>query len=158
MRYILNSLTSLLASVERIWSSGLEFSLSSAASLAIRLYVGWVFFKAGLTKIADWESTLELFEYEYAVPLLPTNIAAFLGTAGELLLPPLLALGLFSRFSAAGLFVVNAVATISIYEDIEGTYGLGLHYMWGLMLAYVMIHGGKLISVDHILKGKLRIR
>lgn len=151
----MKSLISLLASIERIWASGLELYLSSLASLLARVYVGWVFFKSGLTKIADWESTLELFEYEYAVPLLPTNVAAFLGTAGELLLPPLLILGLFSRFSAFGVFCINAVAIISTFEDIEGTYGLGLHYIWGLLMIYVVIHGGKLISLDHLFKRKL---
>ena len=147
--------TDILIKIESIWAGGLELWLSSVLSLNFRFYVAWVFFKAGLTKIADWESTLELFEYEYAVPLLPTNVAAFMGTAGELLLPPLLALGLFSRFAAAGLFVVNAIAIISTFEDIEGTFGLGLHYIWGLMLIYVMVHGGKLASADYFVRSKL---
>jgi putative oxidoreductase len=29
---------------------------------AARFYVAWVFFKAGLTKLRDWDSTLLLFE------------------------------------------------------------------------------------------------
>ena len=59
--------------------------------LALRLFIASVFFKAGLTKIEDWDTTLFLFTEEYSVPLLPPALAAFLGTAGELLLPPLLA-------------------------------------------------------------------
>ena len=39
--------------------------------LFCRLWVAYVFFNSGLTKIATWDSTLYLFEYEYQVPLLP---------------------------------------------------------------------------------------
>jgi putative oxidoreductase len=62
-----------------------------------------VFFRSGLTKIQSWETTLTLFEFEYAVPLLPPVAAANLGTAAGLFLPALLALGLLGRLSALGL-------------------------------------------------------
>lgn len=81
--------------------------------LALRLYIASVFFKAGLTKIEDWDTTLFLFTEEYSVPLLPPTLAALLGTAGELLLPPLLAIGLAGRFAALGLTVVNAMALLA---------------------------------------------
>ncbi len=42
-------------------------SLLPIALLLGRLYVAWVFFKAGLTKIDDWGTTLFLFEEEYSV-------------------------------------------------------------------------------------------
>ena len=86
------------------------------AQLAARLYVAQVFFASGLTKIRDWDITLALFEDEYQVPLLSPALAATLGTAGELVLPVLLAFGLAGRFAAAGLSVVNAVAVISLAE------------------------------------------
>ena len=35
----------------------------SLLSLALRLFVGWQFFKAGLTKVDDWSVTLALFQY-----------------------------------------------------------------------------------------------
>ncbi len=44
--------------------------------LFCRLWVAWVFFNSGLTKIATWDSTLYLFELEYQVPLLPWELAA----------------------------------------------------------------------------------
>ncbi|MFS1444498.1 DoxX family protein, partial [Vibrio sp. 10N.286.46.E10] len=61
--------------------------------LFCRLWVAWVFFNSGLTKIATWDSTLYLFELEYQVPLLPWELAAYMGTAAELILPVFLALG-----------------------------------------------------------------
>ena len=65
--------------------------------LFCRLWVAWVFFNSGLTKIATWDSTLYLFELEYQVPLLPWELAAYMGTAAELILPVFLALGLLTE-------------------------------------------------------------
>ena len=62
-------------------------SLQPAAQLAARLYVAKVFFFSGLTKLRDWEITVALFTDEYQVPLLSPELAALLGTAGELVLP-----------------------------------------------------------------------
>jgi putative oxidoreductase len=84
--------------------------------LAARWYVAGVFFSAGLTKLRDWDTTILLFENEYSVPLLPPLWAAWGGTLGELLLPPLLLLGLLDRLPALGLLVVNVVAVLSLQE------------------------------------------
>lgn len=92
--------------------------MSPAVDLAIRLYIAWVFFKSGLLKIQSWESTLALFEYEFAVPLLPPPMAAYLGTTAELVLPVLLALGLAGRFAALALLLFNIVAVMS-YPDLS---------------------------------------
>jgi putative oxidoreductase len=120
--------------------------------LAIRLWVANVFWKSGLTKIKSWDSTLMLFEYEYSVPLLPTNVAAFLATGAELLFPVLLLLGLASRFSALSLFILNCVAVIS-YPDISAA-GIKDHILWGTMLAVIFFHGPGLLSADHFLRRK----
>lgn len=124
-----------------------------ALDLAIRLYVANVFFKAGLTKIASWDTTLMLFEYEYAVPLLPTELAAYLATAVELTVPVLLAIGLAGRFSALVLFVFNYVAVIS-YPDLSPG-GLKDHFYWGFLLLVTLLHGPGKLSVDHLIRGYL---
>jgi putative oxidoreductase len=118
--------------------------------LAARLYVAWVFFKAGLVKIADWSSTLALFRDEYSVPLLPPELAAYLGTFGELVFPVLLALGLAGRFSAAGLFVVNVMAVVSYPAlfGLECPAGLNAHAFWGATLAALVAFGPGSISLD----------
>ena len=54
---------------------GLDF-LSPAADLAARLWLADVFWKSGLTKIANWQTTQMLFNFEYHVPLLSPNVAA----------------------------------------------------------------------------------
>lgn len=123
------------------------------ALLAARLYVTWVFFASGLTKLRDWESTLFLFEEEYSVPFIHFEVAAWLGTAGELILPVLLVFGLLGRFSALGLFIVNIVAVISLEEIAPAAYTL--HILWGLLLAQVFIWGPGMISIDRLVKNRL---
>ncbi|BCL71603.1 NADH dehydrogenase [Vibrio nigripulchritudo ATCC 27043] len=120
--------------------------------LFCRLWVAWVFFNSGLTKIASWDSTLYLFEFEYVVPLLPWELAAYTGTAAELILPVFLALGLFTRPMAAALFVFNIIAVVSyplLWE--KGFYD---HQLWGLMILLNVVWGAGVISADYILKKK----
>ncbi len=63
--------------------------LAPVSILAMRLWVAWVFFKSGLLKMNSWDSTMYLFENEYAVPLLSPEMAAYMGTAAELTVPDL---------------------------------------------------------------------
>jgi putative oxidoreductase len=130
---------------------GLNF-LSPLLDLGLRLYVANVFFKSGLTKIANWQSTLALFENEYAVPLLPSNVAAYMGTAVELGVPVLLVLGFGTRFAAIVLFVFNFIAMIS-YPDLSEA-GRNEHMYWGLLMLVAIFHGPGKLSVDHLIRRK----
>lgn len=120
--------------------------LQPLAQLAARLYVAQAFFLSGLTKLRDWDTTLALFADEYQVPLLPPPVAAVMGTAGELVLPVLLALGLGGRFAAAGLSVVNLVAVISLAEIAPAA--LQQHVLWGSLLVGLLLWGPGKASVD----------
>lgn len=128
------------------WLSHIKV-LSPLLSLAARLYVAQVFLASAMTKLSSWENTLFLFEEEYHVPLLPPEWAAYLGTGGELLLPLLLAPGLMGRFAAIGLFVVNAVAAISL-SDIAPA-ALMQHIYWGSLLLLLATEGAGRLSIDH---------
>jgi len=116
--------------------------------LAARLYLFDVFFKSGLTKIKDWDATLFLFNEEYHVPVLPPELAAWMGTGGELTFSVLLALGLVSRPAAVGLFVVNAMAAIS-YPDLAPA-ALKDHYLWGALAVVLALFGAGRLSVDAV--------
>lgn len=116
-------------------------------SLVFRLYLAKVFFMAGWTKIASWETTLMLFEYEYSVPALAPALAAYLATFAELFFPLLLVLGLAGRFSAVALFILNFVAAIS-YPDISPA-GINDHYFWGAMLLVITMFGPGKVSLDY---------
>ena len=129
-------------------------TLQPLFALGTRLYVGWVFFNAGWLKISNWEQTISLFESEYRTPLLSPTAAAVLGTFGELTFPVFVWLGLFSRLSAVGLFVVNAMAVISYAHVLlaDGyVAGLRQHQLWGFMLAMLAIYGSGKLSLDHLL-------
>lgn len=121
--------------------------------LFCRLWAAWAFFNSGLVKIASWDSTLYLFELEYQVPILPWELAAYLGTAAELTLPIFVALGLLSRPMALALFIFNIVAVISypvLWE--QGFYD---HQLWGLMLLLVVVWGAGPISLDRVLRQQI---
>ena len=123
--------------------------LTPLLDLGMRLWVARVFWNSGLTKIQSWETTLMLFEYEYAVPVLPFNVAAILATGAELIIPVMLVLGIGTRGGALALFVLNYVAAIA-YPDISPA-GLKDHYLWGALLAVTFFHGPGKLSVDHFL-------
>lgn len=125
-------------------------ALAPLVDLAVRLFVASVFFKSGLTKIASWDSTLALFNNEYAVPLLPPEAAAVLGTGIELMIPVLLTLGLGTRLAALVLFVFNIIAVIS-YPDLSSA-GLKDHQTWGLLLLVTLLHGPGKLSLDHLIE------
>ena len=118
--------------------------------LWIRWDVASAFFRSGLTKIDSWDKTVFLFHEEYHVPLLPPEVAAALGTFGELAFPPLLLLGLAGRFSALSLSFVNVVAVISYWHVLgKNEAALASHYYWGLLLLVTLLHGPGKLSLDH---------
>ncbi len=143
--------------------------LQSFILLLLRLYIAGVFFKSGIQKVTNWESTLFLFEYEYHVPLLSVKWAAVLGTATELILPLLLLFGLLTRYTALVLFVFNAVAVLSYPALWKGdlsllsafgwlptglafpTKGFEDHVVWGMMLLVIIAFGAGKIALDIVL-------
>ena len=92
------------------------------------------------------------------MPLLPPQLAAIVGTFGELFFPVLLYIGLFSRVGALGLFAVNAMAVISYRQVLlaEGfEAALGDHVLWGFMILVVMLMGPGRIAVDSWLERRV---
>jgi putative oxidoreductase len=136
-----SQLLPLLATAQRLLTH-----LQAPATLAARVFVGLAFFRSGLTKIADWDTTLALFADEYHVPLLPPDVAAVAGTFGELFFPVLLVLGLLGRFSAFSLSFVNIVAVLSLSEIAPAA--LQQHQFWGALLVGILLWGPGKWSVD----------
>jgi putative oxidoreductase len=135
--------------------------LQSPFLLALRLYVAWQFLKSGWLKLQDWESTLFLFEEEYRVPLLSPAVAAVLGPAGELVFPTLLIAGLLTRYAALGVSFVNVMAVVAYAHVLLGDgfeAALGQHWLWGSMLATVLLFGGGRLSLDALLGHGVRRR
>ena len=145
----------MLASL-RAWHDRAVGWLSAAAPLvdvAIRLEVAQAFFRSGLVKVGNWSGTLYLFRNEYHVPLLPPDVAAWLGAFGELAFPPLLALGLAARFAALSLSVVNLVAVVSFWHVLkDNEAALASHFYWGLLLLVTLCHGPGKLSLDQLIQ------
>ena len=136
-------------SVVRAWQP----HLLDVLMLLLRLYVAWVFWRAGYLKYTNWPATEYLFEYEYLVPLLPWQMAAVLGTATELMVPLFIASGLLTRLMGGVLFVFNAVAVVSypvLYQDGFALFAKGAmdHQIWGLMLLFIVLLGAGRWSLD----------
>jgi putative oxidoreductase len=123
--------------------------------LGFRLYVARVFFLSGLTKIQDWSVTIALFTDEYHVPVLPPAAAALMGTATELGMPVLLALGLATRFGSFVLFFFNIIAVIS-YAALPDI-AVKDHILWGTMILVVLLFGPGKISLDHMIARRLGV-
>jgi putative oxidoreductase len=152
----MNTLSKLLRTTYRFDGLLTEWG-GSIMSLALRLYVGWVFFLAGKTKLRDWDATVSLFRDEYQVPLLPPELAAVMGAGGELVLPLLLFAGLLSRPAALGLFFVNLMAVISYPAlfTFDCPAAINDHKYWGILLLVLVVFGPGRFSADHLL-GKRR--
>lgn len=135
--------------------------LAAPFAFATRCWVAWQFLKSGWLKLTSWDVTLSLFRDEYRTPLLPPELAAVAGTAGELVFPVLLILGLAGRLSALGLFAVNVMAVVSyahvlLSEGFEAA--LGQHYLWGFMLVTLAVYGTGAWSLDRWLAPRLGAR
>ena len=137
------------ATVVRPVILGLEF-LTPVADLLLRLWVANVFWKSGLTKVQSVDTTILLFQYEYQVPWMSPEVAAYVATAAELVLPVLLAVGLAGRFAAAALFAFNIMAVVS-YPALQLPGKLD-HLLWGIMLLMPTFRGPGKISVDYLFR------
>jgi putative oxidoreductase len=117
--------------------------------LGLRIFPAMVFWQSGRTKVeglAIKDSTWFLFEHEYALPLIPSGMAAVLATAAEHLLPALLILGLLTRISAFALLAMTAVIQVFVYPGAWMTHGL-----WAASLLGVLAWGPGRWSLDHLL-------
>jgi putative oxidoreductase len=129
--------------------------------LATRWYVSWQFLKSGWIKVTSWQSTLDLFQNEYHVPLLPPQLAAVTGAFGELFFPVLLVLGIGGRIGPLGLFFVNLMAVVSYRQVLlaEGfEAALAQHVLWGFMLALLAVFGNGTWSLERIFAGRRNTR
>ena len=99
-------------------------------------------FELGWPRLAD--STLFLFEYEYALPIISPASAALLATIAEHLLPILLLVGFMTRFAALMLLFMTAVIQIFVYPDAWLTHGL-----WAALLLLLISFGAGRVSVDY---------
>src|SRR5215831_16582655 len=112
-------------------------------ALPLRVAVAWVFWSSGMTHLANWETTLELFETEYQLPFLPPGPAAYVAISIEVTTPILLILGLLTRPACLVLLGMTAVIETFVYPLAWPT-----HIQWAAMLLVLLCRGAGRFSVD----------
>jgi len=118
----------------------------SLQQLLFRFAVAGVFMKAGLTKIASWETTVALFRDEYKVPIVPPEIAALLGTTFELGCSTLLIVGLGTRLATLPLLGMLTIIQLFVYPSAWAD-----HLTWGSILIAVLTRGAGAVSIDRLI-------
>lgn len=126
---------------------------SGPVLLLARLGVAAVFFRSGLTKIANWDLTLQLFAEEYQVPLLSPAVAASLATAAEIACPVLLALGLAARLAALPLLGITLVIQLFVYPASWPD-----HLCWAALLILILARGPGTIALDTLVRARFNPR
>jgi len=127
---------------------------SQAAWLVLRLVAGLVMIHNGLDKLANIESFAQAYVQVIGLPF--PIFFSYVAAYTELLGAPLVALGLFTRPAALGLFSTMMVA---MYHHIK-VAGLSIPYLELSMLYAAVffvftINGAGLFSVDALLAGWL---
>src|SRR2546426_12427101 len=89
------------------WLDGVPYTI---LAIPLRLAVATVFWNSAVTKLANWNTAVEIFVEEYKVPLLPAELAAYMAVSIQLTTPVLLVLGLATR--AASLVLLGMTAGI----------------------------------------------
>lgn len=133
-----------IARLAALRATAARFPLS-VLELGMRTAVGATFFKSGLNKFQSFDTAITLFREEYRLPLLPPEIAAYMGTTVELCAPVLLMLGFFARLGAAALLAMTLTIQFLVYPE-----NWPEHLMWTSILAYVLTRGPGALSIDRI--------
>lgn len=112
-----------------------------ALDLFIRLWLAEIFWTSGLVKLQNWTIAVYLSAHEYPVRWLDPVTAAWLGEAIELICPPLLVLGLATRFAAFPLLILSLVIQFS-YQALDQ------HLFWAVLFAWYVFKGAGPLSLD----------
>ena len=119
--------------------------LSIPLTLA-RLAIAGVFFRSGMTKIANWDLTVQLFENEYHLPLLPPDLAAAIAASLELSVPVFLILGLFTRLAVLPLLGMTAIIEVFVYPQ-----NWPEHLTWTTLMIFLLLRGAGVYSLDYLI-------
>jgi putative oxidoreductase len=131
---------------------------TSLASLVARIALAVPFYKSGLTK---WDGFLQISEtpeylfteefklhifgqvYNYPFPAL----MAWGSSIGEIVLPILLVLGLFTRFAAVGILLMTAMIQLTIPDG-----WANFHLPWAALALSIICMGPGKIALDNFLR------
>ena len=119
-------------------------------ALPLRLAVATVFWNSAMTHLANWDTTLELFDTEYRLPFLSAGPAAYMAVGIELVAPVLLVVGLLTRPTALVLLGMTAVIEVFVYPLAWST-----HIQWAAMMLVLLCRGAGTLSLDAVIRRSL---
>ena len=156
------------------WLMGLLARLAFAAVLLV------YFLNSALTKFDGGPFSIADAAYFQIIPpvieaagfdaskvaFFPWDLIVLAGSYGEVILPLLIVIGLFTRIAAAGMIVFVAVQTYvdiafhkvnadtigAWFDNISGAVIVDQRTLWVLLFLYLILKGPGLISVDHVLR------
>lgn len=131
-------------------------------ALLARFSIAAIFWKSGQTKIQGFSldiisgefhfgwpqlssSVVDLFRYEYQLPLISPELGAIMAATAEHLFPALILIGLATRFSALALLGMTIVIQFLVYPDAYPTHGV-----WAAVLLFLVARGPGPLALDHL--------
>lgn len=147
MKHLLKKIDTHLAPLWAISPCALDITVFIA-----RLHMANIFWKSGYLKLksilnGNFDDVVLAFTDFHPIPGVSPTIAAAAGTAGELILPVMLAFGLFGRVGAAGLLIMSAVIQFLVPAEYDIAHPQ--HYFWMIILAVPLFYGMGKISLDY---------
>jgi putative oxidoreductase len=138
------------------------FASPSIVQLVMRLALAVPFWRSGILKwsgfarLSDTAVTLFTDEFMLHLPGGPYHfpaptVMAFLSGSGEILFPILLVIGLGTRFAALGLLFMTLIVELTVPD------GWPVHLTWAAMALGIIAWGPGRISIDHLVRGLLRL-
>jgi putative oxidoreductase len=126
------------------WLDRVPYSL---LALPLRLAVATVFWNSAMSHLANWQTTIELFETDYSLPFLPPDLAAYMAVSIEVSTPILLVVGLLTRATAFILLGMTTVIEVFVYPEAWPT-----HIQWVAMLLVLLCRGAGTLSMDQAIR------
>ncbi|MGY6707325.1 MAG: DoxX family protein [Rhizobiaceae bacterium] len=130
---------------------------ASVALLALRIALAVPFFRSGLTKWDGFlsvspgtrflfanEFKLHIFGQAYAYPF--PLLMAWAASIGEIILPILLVIGLFTRFAALGILFMTVIIQLTVPAG-----WANFHLPWAAMALALVVYGGGSLASDRFL-------
>ena len=183
---MLNALSNLHDSVFGGLQDGLEdWFLGLLARLVFAAVLFVYFFNSAMTKVGEGlfgfltvtdnayfqilPTVVEQYEFDASqIPFFPYQLIVMAGTYGEIILPILILIGLFTRIAALGMIVFVAVQSyvdVAFHGADEKTIGawfdrlsdsviLDQRALWIFLLVYLVVRGAGAISLDYLFAGR----
>ena len=126
------------------WLDRIPYAL---LAIPLRLAVATVFWNSAQSHLANWDTTLYLFETDYALPFLRPGPAAYLAVTIEVVTPIQLVLGLLTRAATLVLLGMTTVIEVFVYPEAWPT-----HIQWAAMLFVLLARGPGKLSLDWLIR------